>query len=50
MEKALAEPRDKIVVSLVHFFIADVFLQRVLTFSLVLLFLKFNTYLKGIIR
>jgi hypothetical protein len=37
-------------VSLVHFFITIVFFQRVLTFSLVLLVLKFNTYLKGTIK
>jgi hypothetical protein len=41
---------DKIIVSLVDFFIVIVFFQRVLTFSLVLLFLKFNAYLKGTIK
>jgi hypothetical protein len=46
----LTKPLDKIALSLVHFFIAIVFLQRVLTLSLVLLFVKLNTYLKGTIK
>jgi hypothetical protein len=42
----LAEPRDKITVSLVHFFIVIVFFHRVLTYSLVLLLLCLICILK----
>jgi hypothetical protein len=42
----LTESRDKITVSLVHFFIVIVFFHRVLTYSLVLLFLSLIDILK----
>jgi hypothetical protein len=45
-KKALAEPRDKITVSLVYFFTVIIFFHRVLTNSLVLLFLNLIHILK----
>jgi hypothetical protein len=42
----LAEPRDKITLSLVHLFIVIVFFHRVLTYSLVILFLSLIHILK----
>jgi hypothetical protein len=46
MWRSLAEPRDKITMSLVHFFIVIVFFHRVLTYSLVLFFVSLIHILK----
>jgi hypothetical protein len=46
VEYALAEPWDKITVSLVHLFIVIVFFHKVLTYSLALLFLSLIHILK----
>jgi hypothetical protein len=49
VEYALAEPRDKITVSLVHLSIVIVFFHRILIYSLALLFLSSIHILKGTI-
>jgi hypothetical protein len=49
MEYALAEPRDKIAVSLVHFFIAIVVFQELSYFTCIIV-PKFNTHIQGTIK